>query len=249
MKPLENVSDLDLASALVKLVHLELESYGTDGHTRIDNDEMLLALRAARLVCNRLGVKFPNLPFRDYDSFYKYWKRNGMTGSWAARRDYLQSAFDEVENELFLLEERQFTEVLARPVTTHGSLGWSELDSEIEQVRRRFASAKTEQDYNAVGAGCVRVLETLGDIVYAAEKHSVDQVPLPRDKTKLRIESFIASTLGESDSVEIKKMARATVELAQKVKHSKTATRRDAGIAADSVILLANLLRRITVKD
>lgn len=32
--------------------------------------------------------------------------------------------------------------------------------------------------------------------------------------------------------------------LAHRVKHSQTATRRDAGINADAVILLANIIRR-----
>lgn len=36
-----------------------------------------------------------------------------------------------------------------------------------------------------------------------------------------------------------------SVELAHRVKHGETPTRRDAGIASDAVILLANILRRL----
>jgi hypothetical protein len=40
-------------------------------------------------------------------------------------------------------------------------------------------------------------------------------------------------------------VANKIIELAHGVKHSATPTRREAGIAADAVILLANILRRV----
>jgi hypothetical protein len=43
----------------------------------------------------------------------------------------------------------------------------------------------------------------------------------------------------------MRKFARATIELAQAVKHRGTPTRTEAGIVADAVILLANMLRRL----
>jgi hypothetical protein len=39
------------------------------------------------------------------------------------------------------------------------------------------------------------------------------------------------------------------IEMAQEVKHRSTRNRREAGIAADSVILLANILRRLDEED
>jgi hypothetical protein len=43
----------------------------------------------------------------------------------------------------------------------------------------------------------------------------------------------------------LRKLARSAIDFTQRVKHNPTSTRRDAGIAADSVILLANTLRRL----
>ena len=43
----------------------------------------------------------------------------------------------------------------------------------------------------------------------------------------------------------MRKFARATIELAQAVKHSGAPTRTEAGVLADAVILLANMLRRL----
>ncbi|MDZ4233104.1 MAG: hypothetical protein U1C73_04970, partial [Dietzia sp.] len=43
----------------------------------------------------------------------------------------------------------------------------------------------------------------------------------------------------------IRGVANKVIELAHTVKHSTAPTRREAGIAADSVIMLANILRRV----
>ncbi|WP_410659527.1 hypothetical protein [Amycolatopsis sp. lyj-112] len=43
----------------------------------------------------------------------------------------------------------------------------------------------------------------------------------------------------------MRKLARSAIEFAQLVKHHDTTTRRDVGVAADTVILLANILRRL----
>jgi lauroyl/myristoyl acyltransferase len=43
----------------------------------------------------------------------------------------------------------------------------------------------------------------------------------------------------------IRRLARAALDYAQHVKHSQTPTRREAGIAADAVLQLENLLRRL----
>jgi len=51
------------------------------------------------------------------------------------------------------------------------------------------------------------------------------------------------------DNAAIRKLANDTIEMAQHVKHSATPTRREAGVAADAVIQLANILRRLDEPD
>lgn len=43
----------------------------------------------------------------------------------------------------------------------------------------------------------------------------------------------------------IRSVANKVIELAHSMKHSTAPTRREAGIAADAVIMLANILRRV----
>lgn len=64
-------------------------------------------------------------------------------------------------------------------------------------------------------------------------------------KTKLRLDRYIGARLVGPKNAEVCKYARSAIELAQAVKHSRTPTRTEAGIASDAVIALANLLRRL----
>ncbi len=248
--PLPGIPDLDAGTALTKLVHRELEAFGTKGSKYLEDDDMAIALKALRATLHRIGVDLPQLPFRDFSTFYDYWKREGMSGSYQARRDCLDETFGPLYNKFDALEERQMAARLATAVSPRGRLDWPVIDNEIEELRQRFAAATTSLGYSVVGTACVRILESLGDVVYDPKLHLREgEQPPGRDKTKLRIGRFVEDAVAGSDNAELRKLVTASVELAHKVKHQKTPSRVSAGIAADSVIMLANLLRRLATKE
>jgi hypothetical protein len=144
------------------------------------------------------------------------------------------------------LEEERFEAQLADPVSPRGRTGWLEVDNEIKELRRRFSTASTPQDYRAVGSHCVGVLEALSRTVYDPTKHlrPGEQEP-PADKTKQRLGRYVEDAIPGSDQAELRALIGRAIEFAQLVKHRETPTRRDAGIAADAVIMLANILRRL----
>lgn len=55
----------------------------------------------------------------------------------------------------------------------------------------------------------------------------------------------VDDSLAGKDNEAIRGVANKVIELAHSVKHSASPTRREAGIAADSVVMLANILRRV----
>jgi hypothetical protein len=92
----------------------------------------------------------------------------------------------------------------------------------------------------------VSVTELLGDAVYDPTKHlRSGETAISRGETKKRFDRHIEVALAGNDHATVRSLARAVVAFSQEVKHGTTPTRRDAGIAADSVIMLANLLRRL----
>lgn len=247
----DDFTDLEVALSVTQAIKNELISYATHGGISTDNDEIKLLIRAGKVVVARIGLEFPKLPFRNYDSFKDYWMSEGMSGggSWSVRRGFVSSLFQPLEAAIDEIEEREMIDGLANPISPRSDMGWPVVDSEIAQLRKRFAVAHTPQDYSGIGVACVRVLESLGDVVYDPAIHSLGRSVLPRDKTKSRFESVVSHNLHGSASDEIVSAAKAIVALAHKVKHTETSSRRDAGIACDAVILLANMLRRVTVAE
>lgn len=244
--PLPATNDVEAAVPLARLVHDELETYGTSGGQQLNDLEMRDALLALRAVLDRLGLEPLEAPFRDFTTFRNYWIRAGAKGSWQARRDLLAGIFDPIHDSLIELEAKQLVSSLADPVSPRGRTGWAKVDEEIAELRRHFQSARTPQDYRNVGNDCVSTLEALSQQVYVPERHLRAGEPEPPvSKTKQRLERVVEDALSGAENAASRKLVRASIELAQEVKHRETPTRREAGFAADTVILLANLFRRL----
>ena len=96
--------DTEVAAALLRLAHNELEAYGTDGQQRTSEDDMRHILQACRRITKRLGVDL-DLPFSDFRTFKSHWKANGAVGSWQARRDILEGLFKPKHDELASLAD------------------------------------------------------------------------------------------------------------------------------------------------
>jgi hypothetical protein len=92
----------------------------------------------------------------------------------------------------------------------------------------------------------VTITEALSRQVYDHAVHTPEGEPQPAEaKTKLRLERYVQDKLPGAANAELRKLSRAAIELAEAVKHSRTPDRTNAGVAADAVILLANILRRL----
>lgn len=244
--PLQSATDVEIAVPLARLVHDEYQNRGTENNPRISVHESRAVMAALRAVLKRLGLDF-RPPFYDFDGFYSYWKNNNGSNSWQARRQMLSELFDPLHEQLADLEAGTVASTLVDPVTSHPRTGWTRVDEEITELRRHFQNARTEQDYRNVGNDCVIILERLSEAAYVPERHLFDgEAEPPVASTKNRLERVIEVDLAGSENAALRKLVRAAIEQAQGVKHGATINRRYAGVAADSAILLANILRRIT---
>jgi hypothetical protein len=239
--------DLDTALALMDLVRDDLQLSGTSGDQRISDMEMRSAVRALERTSARAGHEF-KLPFRDHASWRSYWIRKNASGpgGWQARRDLLSDLFDGPYAAMMAAQDRVLGSTLMEAASEHDRLGWPEVDTEIGELRRHFRSARTPQDYRAVGNDCVHLTEALSRKVYVHAEHTPkgEEEP-PVARTKVRLERYIESRLPGRENAEMRKYARSAIELAQAVKHRGAPTRTEAGVVADAVIALANMLRRL----
>ena len=153
--------------------------------------------------------------------------------------------FDPVVAALSRLEDNRYPD-LAEAVSPREVLGWPRVDEKIRELCRRFRTSTTAQDYRAVGTHCVGVIEAVSKVVYDPKRHLRDgEVEPPVDKSKQRLDRYIEGALRGEPNEELRGLAKRAVALAHQVKHRSTPTRREAGIDADAVILMANILRRL----
>lgn len=238
-------SDLEVALALVRLSHEEFEAHGTHGSRRTD-DESRLLMRTLHAILDRLGITTFDPPFRSFDTFYKYWRTNGGYGSWQARRDMLDEHFEPLRDELDEREARSLSGTLVDPISPRKTTGWASVDEELNEMRRHFTNAVTEQDYSNVGNDAVATLEALSRTVYSHAVHGAQGAPEPPvSNTKERLGCYVEVSLTGPENAELRKLVRSAIELAQATKHRRSGDRRSAGVTADAVLLVANLLRRI----
>lgn len=244
--PIPAHSDIEVAAALARLAHKEFEDFGTSGNRDVTDDQSRLIMRTLQAVLARLSVPF-SPHFRDFPTFYRHWRANGAYGSWQARRDLLEQEFGPLQEVLDEREAASLHSTLAEAMSHRRATGWPGVDQEMVELRRHFESALTAQDYSNVGNDCVALLEALSSAAYRHDHHAQTRTEEPPvANTKDRLAAVIEVELAGPENAELRKLARAAIEMAQAVKHRReTVTRRDAGIAADSVILLTNLIRRL----
>lgn len=247
-RPLAGVADIVVAVPLARLVHDDLEGYGTDGRTELTATGIRTAISALRATVDRLGIQGFDPPFRDFDTFRSHWKKVGASGSggWQARRDILSELFDPLHDQLDAIQAAALQATLAMPVTSRTQTGWPLVDQEVRELRRHFQNAKTIQEYSDVGNRCVRLIEAVSAVAYDPADHlRPGETEPPVQKTKMRLDRVVEDALPGPDNAPFRQLARAAVEAAQSVKHSHTPDRTEAGIVADAAILAANIFRRL----
>jgi hypothetical protein len=241
------VSDLEVGIPLAELVHQNLVAFGTGGGEDVPSGGIRVALRALKAVLDRLGVPH-DIPWRDYDSFKAFWIKNGAagTGGYAARRAILLEIFEPIHAELERLQGQALSSSLAEPISSRPLTGWAKVDIEVSELRRCFRAATSPQDYRNVGNLAMGVLDALNRTVYDPKAHVADgDQPLPLNRSKDRVGAFVRAQAPGGDNKSLRGLVNAAIEFAHSVKHSETPSRRDAGIAGDGAILLANMLRRL----
>ena len=243
--PTKQHSDLEASIALARLLHEQFQRYGTDSSQEIEDPESREAMRTLIAVTDRLGISF-DPPFRDLTGFRAYWGSHGGYGSWAARRGMLQQLFDPLHEVLERLEEDILRGELAEPISPRPVTGWPAVDLEIAELRRHFHNARTAQDFRNIGNDVVAVLEAISAAAYDPSRHLFDsETEPPVTQTKNRLARIAEVDSGREGSDELVRLARATADMAQAVKHNPGGSRVRAGIAADAAIQLANMIRRL----
>lgn len=202
--------------------------------------------RALKAALKRLGIPYPN----NYDDLWRWhgrWSQGDMP-KYSDRRTYISDLFAPVREAL--ADQERATHELAKGVGGDEAESWPQIDAQLVRLQRLFREAKDGDAYNGVGLQCMKVLTSLGHVVFDADRDLPTGKEEPgRDDAKERIAYFVRRVVPGEQGEQIRKLVNAAYAQANTAKHRQTPTRIDAGIAANATALLVSTLRLLSEED
>jgi hypothetical protein len=114
----------------------------------------------------------------------------------------------------------------------------------MRRLRKLFREAHDADAYNGVGLQCVKILTFLGRMVFDPARDLPPGEDEPGiDDAKARIAFFVRRAAPGDSGENIRKLVNASYAQANAAKHRHTATRIDAGVAANATALIVSTLR------
>ena len=170
------------------------------------------------------------LPYRDLWKWHGRWS-SGDLPTWRSRREFVADLVDP------LIKRLNTGETTAEPT------GWERVDRTVPEVRQRLASAKVEEQFQAVGLLCREVLISLGQAVFVPNEHTtLDGINASPTDAKRMLEAYIAASLAGSSNEDVRKHVRAALSLALNLQHKRTASFRDAALCSEATTSVVNLI-------
>ncbi|HSX31479.1 MAG TPA: hypothetical protein VLE99_06190 [Candidatus Saccharimonadales bacterium] len=251
--------DFEVCEMLLGLVSDSLLRHGTGGTWGARSDfklsldaELETAIRCLIVIASRLGFQAPQFEFRNFLQFEASLKKKHIssTNGWERQRDYVNQVLMPLTTDLDSYKDKLYIQHLSQPAEPGALAGWPQIQNEIAQLRLKFVAASTEQDYNAIGTVCVRIIEGISRTAYNTTVHlRQGESEPPVNQTDNRIGRVIEVGLAGSANLELKHLAKSASAAAHRVKHKNTPTRLQAGIAADATILLTSIVSRIVMSE
>jgi hypothetical protein len=183
-----------------------------------------------------LGLAPPQM----WGNLWAWWgliKRSDGLGTYQERRDLLIRIYAPTFEALDRLEhERSLGTGIGDPAT-----GWGSIDGLSAQLKEKFSTAKTKEDYEAVAHICGNILISLGHILFDPERHQDEGEVFKKDDAKARIERVVKRDLRGSDNQKLRALIRPLWAYVMDCRHS--GDRSSAQIAAEVTLTVVTVLR------
>ena len=117
------------------------------------------------------------------------------------------------------------------------------MDRSVGELRDRLASARTEEQYQAVGLLGRESLISLAQAVYERARHPPlgDVEPSATDGKRM-LEAYIAIELAGGANEASRRHAKSALDLANALQHQRTATFRDAALCVEATTAVVNVI-------
>jgi len=228
---------------LVKLLEAQkslMISVSTGGARIQDvNNDYLSSLSEISEGLREREVANPN-PFKDLWEWYGKWS-DGSLPKYQSRRTFLSEMFSQTIETIKGMKIASVNPVFEEPT------GWNRVDRSMGEIKLRLAQSSSEEQYQGIGLLARETLISLAQAVYDSELHpSTDGTVPSKTDAKRMLEAYISSVLPGKNNENIRRHAKASLDLANDLTHRRTADFRLAALCAESTNAVVNILSIIS---
>ena len=181
----------------------------------------------------------PN-PYKDLWEWYGKWS-DGSLPSYQSRRTFLSEVFVPLIETIRGMNAASVNPVFEEPT------GWNRVDRSMGEIKLRLAQANSEEQYQGIGLLARETLISLAQAVYNPELHTPsDGVEPSKTDAKRMIEAYISTELQGKSYGNVRRHARASLDLANDLTHRRTANFRLAALCAEATNAVLNILSIIS---
>jgi hypothetical protein len=200
--------------------------------------ERRLRIKAALL---ERSVDDPN-PYGDLWAWYGKWS-SGDLPSYQSRREYVSRLYQKLIDRLAIVQ----LERPAEPIVE--DTGWVKVDRGIDGIRVQLEQSKSEEQFQTVGLLCRETLISIAQAVYDPFLHTPSDGidPSPTDANRM-LDGFLSYTMKGSTHEALRRHAKAALALANELVHKRTASFRDAALAAEATRTVVNIVAIVSGK-
>lgn len=181
----------------------------------------------------------PN-PFKDLWEWYGKWS-DGSLPTYQSRRTFLSEMFSPLIETIKGMNTASLNPVFEEPT------GWNRVDRSMGEIKLRLAQASSEEQYQGIGLLARETLISLAQAVFDPEVHtSPDGTEPSKTDAKRMLEAYISTVLSGKTNENIRRHAKASLDVANDLTHRRTADFRLAALCAESTNAVVNILSIIS---
>lgn len=181
-----------------------------------------------------------DIPFSDLWDWYGKWS-DGTLPHYQDRREYLSKMFSP------MLEAVNKGQKKAVNPFFEGPTGWMRVDRGMAEIRKRIVQASTEEQFQAVGLLCRETLISLAETVFIKDEHPTEDNVVPsKTDAKRMLEAYLRASLPGTSNENIRRHAKASLDVANDLTHRRTAEFRLAALCSEATNAVVNIVAIIS---
>lgn len=187
---------------------------------------------------DKLGMSNPN-PYKGLWDWYKGWKQNNLQ-TYLSRRTFIGEMYQTLLDTISRSAEES-------ALLVYTPTGWDRVDRAVYEIKQRLATARNEEQFQAIGMIGRETIITIAQQVYNRQIHKTeDGVDPSETDAKRMLDAFLIGELQGASNERTRKFAKSAVDMANHLTHDRTATKRDAEMCLISVTAVASLMKTIS---